>query len=65
MRADPVERIIAIDAPHFFAGIVVRGDHVVEAAPILRWTVGKSYARLERYFASKRWRVVAEMRIAP
>lgn len=31
-----------VTAPHLCAGIVLRDDVVVEAAPILRWMVGKS-----------------------
>ena len=34
--------LIRISAPHFCAGIVLDGSgHVVEAAPILQWTLGK------------------------
>jgi hypothetical protein len=33
--------LVAVDAPHFYAGIVLDGDTVVAAAPILKWTIGK------------------------
>lgn len=48
----------AVDAPHFYAGIVSDGtEHIVEAAPILRWTIGKSRSELRAYFARKGWKV--------
>jgi hypothetical protein len=33
--------LVAVDAPHFYAGIVLQDGVVVEAVPILKWTVGK------------------------
>lgn len=46
-----------VTAPHFVCGIVTEGDVVVEAAPILRWSIGKTRQELRRYFARKRWGV--------
>jgi hypothetical protein len=42
-----------IDVPHFVAGVVVRDQVVVQAAPILAWTVGKRLGVLGRWVASK------------
>lgn len=39
-----------VTAPHFCAGIVTTGDRVTEAAPILRWTIGRSRAELRIAF---------------
>lgn len=48
--------LIRITAPHFVAGLVLSSNgHVIEAAPILKWTVGKHYGELRAYFAEKRW----------
>ena len=56
-----IEMIARIEAPHFTAGIVLRNDRVVEAAPIVaymktkRWTRGK----VKEYCAEKGWKVKA------
>lgn len=46
-----------VTAPHFCAGIVMENDVCTDAAPILRWAVGKPRAELRQYFARKGWRV--------
>jgi hypothetical protein len=54
-----IETLAAIDAPHFYGGIVLLDDRVVEAAPIVgymereRWTRD----RVRSYCAQKSWRV--------
>jgi hypothetical protein len=58
-----VETLAAIDAPHFFAGIVLwddgHSDRVVEAAPIVGYMKkGKwSRARVRSYCQDKGWRI--------
>lgn len=48
--------LIRIAAPYFVAGLVLSTTgHVIEAAPILKWTMGKHYGELRAYFAAKRW----------
>jgi hypothetical protein len=53
------EILACIDAPHFFAGIVLWDGRVVEAAPIVgymkrgKWT----RTRIRDYCASKGWKV--------
>jgi hypothetical protein len=55
-----IETLAQIKAPHFTAGLVLRDDHVIEAAPIIgymarqRWT----RTRVRAYCAEKGWRVV-------
>lgn len=45
-----------IEAPHFVAGGQVdQWDIVVRAAPILRWTIGKSLTELRRYCRRQGW----------
>lgn len=44
-----------VTAPHLCAGMVVLGFHVVEAAPILRWAIGKHVTFLQGYFKRKGW----------
>lgn len=49
-----------VRAPHFCAGLVFDGQTslVTEAAPILKWAVGKSWAYCAAYFARKKYEVV-------
>ncbi len=41
-------------APHYVAGLVVRNFFVVEAAPILRWTIGKRWSQVQIYLITKK-----------
>lgn len=47
--------IISVDAPHFNAALIVERDYVIDAAPILRWAIGKPWDEVKAYFARKRW----------
>lgn len=51
------EVLFQITAPYYCAGLIVRGRFVVDAAPILRWCVGKSRPEVMNYFARKRFSV--------
>lgn len=43
-----------VKAPHYCAGLVLdQGGECVEAAPILRWTIGKRWVALKHYFSEK------------
>jgi hypothetical protein len=37
------------------AGIVVEHGTIVEAAPILRWTTGKTWGRVKRQLVASGW----------
>lgn len=45
-------------APHFTAGIVVRDERVIDAAPVMRWAIGKELETVLSYARRKGWRVV-------
>lgn len=51
------DRLMWVDAPHFYAGAVWRPDpwRCVHAAPILRWMIGKGSAFVKAYLARKGW----------
>lgn len=49
------ETLIAIDAPHFYAGIVARDGRVVEAAHIVKYMKGWDGAKVAAYCKSKGW----------
>lgn len=51
------EILAAIDAPHFYAGIVLRRDRVIEAADIVRYMKGWPRDRVREYCKRKGWRV--------
>ena len=59
-----IETLAVIDAPHFFAGIVLQDDRVVEAAPIVRYMRRWPRARVRAFCEGKGWKVsvVWEMR---
>lgn len=49
---------LRITAPHFCAGLALDVNlRVCEAAPILRWAMGKHVDELARYCLRKRWTV--------
>lgn len=51
------ETLAVIDAPHFFAGIVLWDDKVTEAADIVRYMKRWSRSKVRDYCASKNWRI--------
>lgn len=44
-----------IVAPHFVAGLVLAGDLVVQAAPVLSWALLKDFAFVRDYCAKRGW----------
>lgn len=45
--------LVQVTAPHFVAGLVFNGEKCIEAAPILKWCVGRSKGRIFSYCRSK------------
>ena len=58
------ETLIQVRAPHFTAGAVLVADRCTEAAPIIKYAVGKTAEYLRRYFSAKGWRAVVVVRPA-
>lgn len=50
------EILFAIDAPHFYAGVVVRNGRIVEAADIVKYMRGWNGERFADYCRAKGWR---------
>ena len=49
--------LIRVVAPHFVAGFVADDSgQCTDAAPILKWAIGKSRAELRDYFNRKGWK---------
>jgi hypothetical protein len=51
------EILVAIDAPHFYAGIVLHDDVVIEAADIVKYMRRCTRGRVRKYCAGKGWKV--------
>ena len=60
--------LVRVDAPHYCAGVVIgrkkpMGQVVVlEAAPILRWALGKPFISVLMYFNEKGYEVLVHDR---
>ena len=54
-----IEVLAVIEAPHFYAGIVLWNDKVIEAAPILKYMKKDKWTRdkVRDYCKQKGWRV--------
>lgn len=50
-----VEWLYCIRAPHFCAAVVVRDGRVIEAAPILRRNIGRTWEGCREYFNRSNW----------
>jgi hypothetical protein len=53
----PCEILAVIDAPHFYAGIVLHDDKVIVAADIVRYMRGWSRDKVRAYCKNKGWKV--------
>lgn len=50
--------LAAIDAPHFYAGIVLDDNIVIIAAPIVKYMKGWPRDRVRSYCQQKGWKVL-------
>ena len=48
-------KLVQVKAPHFTAGFVTDGKIVTEAAPILKYLMGKTEAWARHYLKQKGW----------
>ena len=51
------ETLVVVDAPHFYAGLVLRADRVVAAAPIIGYMRGWPRVRALAYCKGRHWRI--------
>ena len=49
--------LIAIDAPHFYCGVIMRNGRVIRTAPIVHYLKGWDRDRVQRYAQRRGWRV--------
>jgi len=52
------ESVITVDSGYFCAGIIVSdNDEIIDAAPILKWAIGKDMKWLIGYCGRKGWKI--------
>lgn len=51
------ERVYQMKAPHFAAGVIFLGSLCIDAAPIVKWAIGKQLPWLQSYCARKGWTI--------
>ena len=51
------ETIAMVTAPFYCSAVIIRDGVVVEAAPILRWAVGKPWPEVESYCQRKKYQI--------
>lgn len=51
----PAGDLVRVVAPHFVAGLIMRDERVIYAAPILAWARGMRRQQLAATFARKRF----------
>ena len=51
------EILAVIDAPHFYAGIIMENDRVIEAADIVKYMRRWPRDRVRNYCEGKGWKV--------
>lgn len=49
--------MLIVDSGYYVAGLIFEGDTCIEAAPIVKWAVGKNKDYLLRYFLNKKFKV--------
>ena len=47
-----------VTTPHFCAGAIFNGYECVEAAPIIRWMVGKDFYEIDAYCKRNKWKII-------
>jgi hypothetical protein len=57
-KDEPVNHLYAIDGRYFYAGVIVNDDVIINAAPILKWSVGWNFKDFTGYCEKKKWGVV-------
>ena len=50
-----MEKVIQVDTGYFCAGIVFENGVCIDAAPILKWAIGKREQDIKSWSKIKRW----------
>jgi hypothetical protein len=54
--------LAAIEAPHFYAGVIVHRDQIIKAPPLLQYMRSWTYPELKKFVTDHHWRI-AELRV--
>lgn len=54
--ARSIPMLVRVVAPHFVAGIIIQSGQCIQAAPILKWAIGKNRDTLRAYFSKQGWK---------
>ena len=55
-------KLYAVMANHFYAGIIVNRGVIIQAAPILKWSIGQSFDNFRLYCRKKFWAIGPEIK---
>lgn len=47
-----------VKAPYYTAALLLHDDRVIDAAPILKWMIGKKRQYCAQYFKNRRFKVI-------
>jgi hypothetical protein len=60
-RHEQFSGLAAIEAPHFYAGVIVHRDQIIKAPPLLQYMRSWTYPELKKFVTDHHWRI-AELR---
>ena len=52
-----MEQLYQITSSYFCAGIITKNKIIIKAAPIIKWTVGKSISEIIIHCTKKDWKI--------
>jgi hypothetical protein len=61
-RDEQFSGLAAIDAPHFYAGVIVHRDQIIKTPPLLQYMRSWTYTELKKFVTDHHWRI-AELRV--
>lgn len=51
------EKFFSISTDSFVAGVLVKNKKIIKAAPILKWSIGKTLSQLEDWLRTKNGKI--------
>lgn len=51
------EKLFSVSTDYFTAGILVKNKRIIKAAPILKWSIGKTLSQLENWLRTKNGKI--------
>lgn len=47
-----------MQSSYFTAGLIINNGYVIDSAPIIKWSIGKTKTFIRRYCNKKKWRFI-------